>query len=60
MPLKKANLERLAATLTRAEALAKGRDAAADNAALAVFGEVQPEDWSVEAVRAFMASAPET
>jgi hypothetical protein len=34
---------------------AKGRDVAADDAALAAFGEVDPVDWSVEAVRALMA-----
>jgi hypothetical protein len=55
VPLRKANLERLAATLARAEALAKGRDSAADDAALAAFGENETEDWTVEAVRAFMA-----
>jgi hypothetical protein len=41
--------------LARAEALAKGRDSAADDAALASFGEVDPADWSVEAVRALTA-----
>jgi hypothetical protein len=47
--------DRLAAVLARAEALAKGRDAAADDAALAPFGEVDPVDWSVEAVHALTA-----
>ena len=42
--------DRLAAVLARAEALAKGRDAAADDAALAPFGDVDPVDWSIEAV----------
>jgi hypothetical protein len=55
VPLKAADADRLAAVLARAEALAKGRDAAADGAALAPFGEVGPVDWSVEAVRALMA-----
>jgi hypothetical protein len=55
VPLKAADPDRLAAVLTRAEALAKGRDPAADDAALAPFGEVDPVDWSVEAVRALMA-----
>jgi len=41
--------------LTRAEALAKGGDPVADDAALAPFGEVDPVDWSVEAVRALTA-----
>lgn len=52
VPLKAADPGRLAAVLKRAEALAKGRDAAADDAALAPFGEVDPVNWSVEAVRA--------
>jgi hypothetical protein len=47
--------DRLAAVLARAEALAKGRDAVADDAALASFGEVDPVDWSIEAVRALTA-----
>src|SRR5262249_46773250 len=51
VPLKAADLDRLAAVLARAEALAQGRDHAADDAALAVFGEVDHIDWSVEAVR---------
>ena len=54
VPLKAADPDRLAAVLARAEALARGRDAAADDAALASFGEVDPVDWSVEAVRALM------
>jgi hypothetical protein len=52
VPLKAVDPDRLAAVLARAEALAKRRDAAADDAALAPFGEVDPVDWSVEAVRA--------
>jgi hypothetical protein len=52
VPLKTADPDRLAAVLARAEALAKGRDTAADDAALASYGEVDPVDWSVEAVRA--------
>jgi hypothetical protein len=52
VPLKTADPDRLAAVLARAEALAKGRDSAADDAALAPFGGVDPVDWSVEAVRA--------
>jgi hypothetical protein len=55
VPLKTADPDRLAAVLARAEALAKGRDSAADDAALAPFGEVDPVDWSVEAVRALLA-----
>ena len=49
IPLKPADPERLAAILARAEALAKGRDAAADVAALAAMG-IDATDWSVEAV----------
>jgi hypothetical protein len=55
IPLKVADPERLAAVLARAEALAKGRDAARDDAALASFGDVDPVDWSVAAVRALTA-----
>ena len=44
-----------AAVLARAEALATGRNAAVDDAALAVFGEIDPLDWSAEAVRALTA-----
>ena len=51
IPLKAADPDRLAAVLARAEALAKGRDAAADDVELAAFGDVDPIDWSVEAVR---------
>ena len=57
VPLKAADPDRLVAVLTRAEALAKGRDPAADDAALAPFGEVDPVDWSVETVRALTAEA---
>jgi hypothetical protein len=46
VPLKAADPDRLGAVLTRAEALAKGRDPAADEA-LVPFGEVDPVDWSV-------------
>ena len=55
VPLKAADPDRLAAILARAEALAKGRDLAADDATLAPFAEVDPVDWSLEAVRALMA-----
>ena len=51
VPLKVADPDRLAAALTRAEALARGRD----TAALAPFGDVDPVDWSIEALRAQMA-----
>lgn len=52
IPLKAADPDRLAAALARAEALAKGRDVAAEDAALAAFGDVDPVDWSVAAVKA--------
>jgi len=55
IPLKMADPDRLAAILAEAESLAKGRDHAADDAALARFGEVDPVDWSPEAVRALIA-----
>jgi hypothetical protein len=55
IPLKTADSDRLAAVLSRAEALARGRDVAADDAALAVFGAVDPVDWSLEAARELMA-----
>jgi hypothetical protein len=55
VPLKTADPDRLAAVLTRAEALATGRDPAADDAALAPFGDVDPVDWSIEVVRALLA-----
>jgi hypothetical protein len=54
VPLKAADPDRLAAVLAQAETLARGCNAAADDAALAPFGEVDPVDWSVEAVRALM------
>jgi len=40
VPLKTADPDRLAAVLARAEALATGRDPAADDAALVPFGEI--------------------
>lgn len=52
IPLKATDQDRLAAVLARAEMLARGREAAADDAALAEFGEVDPIDWSVAAVKA--------
>lgn len=58
VPLKSADPGRLAAVLAQAEALAVGRDAAADDALLRPFGEVDPGDWSIEAVRALMARRP--
>jgi hypothetical protein len=54
LPLKAADPDRLAAVLARAEALARGRDAVSDDAALAGFGDIDPVDWSVEAVQALL------
>jgi hypothetical protein len=58
VPLKAADPDRLAAVLAQAEALAAGRDAAADDALLRSFGEVDPADWSIEAVRGLMGQRP--
>lgn len=52
IPLKATDPDRLAAVLARAERLAKGRYAVADDAVLAEFGEVDPIDWSVAALKA--------
>lgn len=51
VPLKASDLRRLEQVLREAEALAAGRDRAADDAALAEFGDVDPTDWSLETVR---------
>lgn len=58
VPLKTTDPDRLAAVLAQAEALAKGRSPAADDASLAQFGKVDPVDWSVEAVRALGVERP--
>ncbi|HLW92030.1 MAG TPA: hypothetical protein VKS78_12120 [Roseiarcus sp.] len=55
VPLKAAHPDRLAAVLAKAEALAKGRDAAAEDAALSRFGDVDPIDYSLEEVRKLVA-----
>lgn len=57
IPLKAVDADRLAVVLARAERLAKRRDVAADDAALAEFGEVDPVDWSVAAVKALAAKS---
>jgi hypothetical protein len=57
VPLRLADRGQLAAVLQRAESLALGRDATSDDAALAPFGEVDPVDWSTEAVRALLATS---
>lgn len=58
IPLKSAGTARLAAILAHAEALAAGRDGAADDASIAPFGAVDPADWSVEAVHALTGRHP--
>ena len=54
VPLKAADPDRLAAVLARAEALARERDRAVDDAALEAMG-IDSTDWSAEAVRSLMA-----
>jgi hypothetical protein len=56
-PIKRADPERLKAVLAEAEALAAGRDVAADDEALRAFGDVDPTNWSIEAVRALTGEA---
>jgi hypothetical protein len=56
IPLRRADPDRLAKVLADAEALAKERDPKDDDAALAQFGQVDPTDWSEEAVEAYVAS----
>lgn len=55
IPLKAADPDRLKAILLRAEAAAKGRSAASDDATLAQFDDIDPTNWSIEAVRALQA-----
>jgi len=56
IPVKVPDQERLAAVLAEAEALAKQRDPKEDDALLAEFGEVDPVNWSEEAVKDLLAS----
>lgn len=55
IPLKAADPDRLKAILLRAEAAAKGRGPASDDATLAQFDDIDPTNWSIEAVRALQA-----
>jgi uncharacterized protein YmfQ (DUF2313 family) len=57
VPLRVANAEKLAAVLKKAEKLAKARDPNEDEKLLAEFGDVDPVNWSVEAVRRLKAEA---
>ena len=54
IPLKRANMARLRATLAKAEKLAKDRDPKKDDAALKRMG-VDPTNWSAAAVRKLQA-----
>jgi hypothetical protein len=51
IPLKVGDPDKLAAVLKRAESLAKKRDPEADKKFRAEFGDVDPVNWSIEAVR---------
>lgn len=51
IPLKVGDADKLAAVLKRAEQLAKKRDAKEDEKLLAEFGDVDPVNWSMDAVK---------
>lgn len=51
IPLHMADGEILSAVLHKAEKLAKARDPEEDNKLLAQFGDVDPVNWSIDAVR---------
>jgi hypothetical protein len=51
IPLKVADVDKLAAVLKRAERLARKRDSRSDQKLLEEFGEVDPIDWSIDEVR---------
>ncbi|MGH6952131.1 MAG: hypothetical protein ACREH4_14810 [Vitreimonas sp.] len=51
VPLKVGDPAKLMAVLKRAEQLARKRDATEDEKILAEFGDVDPVNWSIEAVR---------
>ncbi len=51
IPLKVGDADKLSAVLKRAEQLAKKRDAKEDEKLLAEFGDVDPVNWSVDAVQ---------
>ncbi len=57
IPLRVADGEKLAAVLHKAEKLAMARDAQEDQQFLAEFGDVDPVNWSIEAVRRLKAEA---
>jgi hypothetical protein len=51
IPLKVGDADKLVSVLKRAERLAKKRDPKQDEKLLAEFGEVDPVNWSVAAVK---------
>ncbi len=55
IPVKKTDMAKVSEALAMAEKLVIGRDRAADDAALAQFGDVDPIDWNEDAVRALIA-----
>jgi hypothetical protein len=54
VPLKKADPERLKSALAKTEALRRERDPKADEAFLAANPDLDPTDWSEEAVQDLM------
>ncbi len=54
IPVKPIDPKRLDAVLARAEALAKERDPAQDDAALAGLGDVDTTNWTDDAVRTLL------
>jgi len=56
VPLKKPDVAKLEAAMREGRDLTAGRDAAADDAALRQFGEVDPVDWTHEAVESLRKS----
>jgi hypothetical protein len=57
VPLRVADADKLAAILKKAETLSKARDPKEDEKLLAEFGDVDPVNWSIEAVRRLKAEA---
>ncbi len=57
IPLRVADAEKLAAVLKKAEKLAKARGPEEDKKLLAEFGDVDPVNWSIDAVRRLKAEA---
>lgn len=57
IPLKVGDADKLVSVLKRAERLAKKRDPKQDEHLLAEFGEVDPVNWSVAAVKKLRSEA---